>query len=144
MTFEYPIPLPAACGFDSKGEDALLRRLALMHELQASLAQSRQAVVALNLPAMDQGTREQWRLSRKLQAEIQGQAHLPERTQELVRSEYGVMQALRLQAALLAKAQRKLQVLRNTLAGSATNYGFVLERSAGATPASAGKREEWI
>ncbi|MGA8837765.1 MAG: hypothetical protein WB538_19200 [Candidatus Sulfotelmatobacter sp.] len=122
-------------------------RLALMRQLQASLLASRNALLALDLAAIGQGTREQVELSLRLGENIgilatsavrigrlieprpaSGCAALapelePELTADLKRAELDVMQALRLQSALLARARAKLRVLANMLAGPSVNYG---------------------
>jgi hypothetical protein len=122
-------------------------RLALLRELQASLLASRNALLALDLAAIGQGTREQIELSLKLGRNIGVAATSaarigrlmeprpaslapelepelePEFKADLKRAELEVMQALRLQSALLARARSKLRVLSNLLAGPSVNYG---------------------
>lgn len=125
--------------------------MALMRQLQASLSGSRTALLTLDLGAIEQGTREQVELSRRL-AEDPRQAspgagrvtlgadedHALRVTagfqeleatlleaalrEELERSEREVLQALRLQSALLERARRKLRVLSNMLAGPGVDY----------------------
>lgn len=160
MTLEYPIaqrPIQP----DQSGEVKELPGawLGLMRDLEASLARSRRALVALDLAAIEAGTQEQRCLSQKLGGErprglspqgidprgIDSREIDPEvRTPEMVQIENAVMQALRLHAALLSRAQRKLDVLRNTLAGPVWNYGPFLEHSARLEPGSTWKRGDWI
>jgi hypothetical protein len=132
--------------------EALRPRLALMLRMQASLFGSRTALLALDLAGIEQGTREQVELSLKLEEEI-GRGGAPaanvktltrhgaagfttrapklesELEKELRRCEHEVLQALRLQSALLVRARSKLRVLSNMLAGTSVNYGPPLTRS---------------
>jgi len=122
-----------------------------MRQLQYSLLASRNGVLALDLAAIGQGTREQVELSMQLGKNIGvaatsaarigrlmgarracGWAALapelepelePELKADLKRAELEVLQALRLQSALLARARGKLRVLANMLAGPSVNYG---------------------
>jgi hypothetical protein len=111
--------------------NALQDRLELMRQLEASLCKSHQALAALDLAGIRQGTRDQWSLCRSLGLEMrqvkaaEGR-HLGDDTEtsrELRRSEWKVLEAARLQAALLKRAQRKLAVIANMLAGAERNYG---------------------
>lgn len=126
--------------------DFLQTRLELMRQLQASFLGSRNALLALDLAAIEQGTREQVELSLMLAEDIElrsrsvakitsltergasgfamrAPAVEPKLREELRRAECGVLQALRLQSALLVRARCKLRVLSNILAGSSVNYG---------------------
>jgi len=102
-------------------------RLKLLQDLEASLNGSRRALLALDLAAIEQGTREQVGLvlemqrlcERTLRSETAPQQEIAE---EIRRSEEAVLQAARVQAALLARAQRKLRILANMLAGPSLNY----------------------
>jgi hypothetical protein len=130
-------------------------RLKLLRELEASLRGSRQALLALDLAGIEQGTREQVGLVRELQRfpeplmkmpgpglrnETQGTgaserpAWSREMAAEVRHSEQAVLQAARVQAALLARAQRKLRILANMLAGPSLNYGRLFAKAGG--PAS--------
>jgi hypothetical protein len=135
----------------------LVQRLALMRQLQASLFGSRNALLALDLAGIEQGTREQVELSLQLAEDIRRESTPaakirpltrkhpasglaghppelePELKEEIRRSEREVLQALRLQSALLVRAQCKLRVLANMLAGPSVNYGPPLTRR-GALP----------
>jgi hypothetical protein len=129
--------------------------------LQASLSGSREALLALDLDGIEQGTREQIGLSIKLAEdiarakrkrreefglplEVVGEIKReikqemkpeiePRMREELRQSQLGVVQALRLQSALLVRAQWKLRVLSNMLAGPSVNYGPPIARR-GALP----------
>lgn len=138
-----------------RGEE-LLKRLTLMRQLQASLTGSREALLALDLNGIERGTREQIGLSvkladdiaqarRKMAAKIglgleaiseikleprqEMKSEIKARMREELRqSQLAVVQALRLQSALLVRAQWKLRVLSNMLAGPSVNYGPPIER----------------
>ena len=139
-------------------------RLKLLRELEASLRGSRQALLALDLAGIEQGTREQVGLVRELQRFPEPWMKMPgpgarleqrsegrenetrgtgtserpawsrEMAAEVRRSEEAVLQAARVQAALLARAQRKLRILANMLAGPTLNYGRLFAKAGG--PAS--------
>lgn len=106
------------------------RRLALLQKLEASLLSSHRALLSLDLAAIEQGTRGQLTLCENLALDIRqnqnatdrGRRLHSERLQELRRSEWKVLHAARLQAALLRRAQLKLHVMANTLAGLERNY----------------------
>jgi len=120
------------------------RRLALMRFLQSSLDDSRRALVALDLAAIERGTLEQRELILRLAEEIGWQGELmtravaspPERDSgradrrprldlddELCRSQLGVLQAVKVQSALLDRMRKKSRVLANLLAGLSMSYG---------------------
>jgi hypothetical protein len=119
--------------------------LAVMHKLEASLEASRRALLALDLAAIERGTSEQAGLVREFDALLRqtredGRPDLsgpslsmgPRERQEMLRqSAQRILEAARLQAALLARAQRKLRVLANTLAGPSVNYGRLWARNGG-------------
>jgi hypothetical protein len=123
-------------------EDLVRRRLPLMGELEASLDASRKALLALNLTGIELGTREQVGLLRNLEAVPQPSmaptgrekrpaedrapvslAYPPELEHETRRCGHRILQAARLQAALLARARAKLRVVANMLAGQSVTYG---------------------
>jgi hypothetical protein len=127
--------------------DAAVRgRLALMRALHSSLCAGHTALVELNLQGIECGTQEQVVLSRKLAEDVRqenpspagprsGQYRsagfagcTPRLAEELRQSEREVLQGLRLQAALLARAQSKLRVLANMMADPGIDYGPLLER----------------
>jgi hypothetical protein len=140
------IPPPSA----RERADALLwARMALLGELEASLLGSRKAVLALDLHGIEGGTTEQVGLIGELNAlarrsvappatgrrsaeqEAPGlSACSPEVDEELRRSESRIREAVRLQAALLARARCKLRVLANMLAGPSVTYGPFLPNDA--------------
>jgi hypothetical protein len=133
--------------------------LRLMRELEASLDASRKVLLALDLAGIERETREQVELTRKLEAVLQpgaarpvhgtGPAHCagpahgrrpaeealfwsadsPELEEEFRRCYSRILEATRLQAALLARAQSKLRVLANMLAGRSINYGPLVARN---------------
>ena len=109
--------------------EAVRSRLALLRELQASLSGSRRALLALDLGGIERGTREQIELGGRLAEDMAAGNRRPGRDLELQRAEDEVRQALRLQAALLARARAKLRVLGNMLAGPSANYAAPPARS---------------
>jgi hypothetical protein len=106
------------------------RRLALLRKLEASLVSSHRALLSLDLAAIKQGTSDQSTLSESLALEIRRSRNASDRgpiqpselLQELKRSEWKVLCAARVQAALLKRAQLKLRVMGNMLAGLERNY----------------------
>jgi hypothetical protein len=127
-------PVPAA-------EDGARSALILIGELEASLHASRKALLALDLAGIERETREQVRsirnledvLARSMAPRVRGSCmtkeravrsgNSPEPEEELRRSCQRVLEATRLQAALLARARTKLRVMANMLAGQSVNYG---------------------
>jgi len=123
--------------FGSGGPE--LAGLAWMGKVEASLHGSREALLALDLAAIEGRTREQAGLIREFEATRRGialsdlarppglePALETERKKELRRSAERILEAVRLQAALLARAQSKLGVLANMLAGPSIDYGRLL------------------
>src|SRR5229473_6116524 len=128
--------------------DALLwARVTLMSELEASLHGGRKALLALDLPGIERGTNEQAGLIREFEALLKRDmltpalekqpgeeakagliAASPELEEKLRRSVCRILETARLQTALLARAQRKLRVLANMLAGPSVIYGPLLGR----------------
>lgn len=117
--------------------------LELLRELEASLLRSRAALLALDLDGIAQGTLEQIELVRAMtssgQREMQTERNpetvaadarvsAPEIAAELKLCAASVLQAGRVQAALLDRMQRKLRILGNMLAGPSVSYGCVLAR----------------
>jgi hypothetical protein len=144
-------------------EDFLRLRLAALRALEVSFERSQEALRALDLAGIERGTSEQTVLIRQLDATCGNTAErlAEDRTaaerefdvelareleealkQEIRRSAQRILQALRLQAALLARQQGKLRVLANMLAGPSVPYGDWLVRSGGRAPfaAAAGRR----
>jgi len=144
-------------------------RLKLLRELESSLRGSRQALLALDLVGIEQGTREQVGLVRELQrlprrgiqmagpaleqrsegregeTKKNGASELPawsrEAAEEVRRSEEAVLHAARVQAALLARARRKLRILANMLAGPSLNYSCLFAKLNGPAPVVYGMRD---
>ena len=130
-------------------EERLRTRLILMGELEASLQASLKALLALDLANIENETRHQIGLIREFDAQLQAsraaaareksaepgscgaQVAVPELEETLVRSQKRILDALRLQAALLARARCKLRVLANMLAGPSGPYGPLLARDGG-------------
>ena len=103
-----------------------------MTRLAASLDRSRKALLALDLGAIEAGTREQLDLIQELElvprcrAEDGAQdlsADSPELESRLRQSERQLRDSARLQAALLGRMRGKLRVLANMLAGPSVTYG---------------------
>jgi hypothetical protein len=125
------------------GWSAGKNRVELLQQLEASLIRSHRALIALDLAAIGQGTREQRTLCRNLAAEIRQSntardgraAENPELAREQRCWERRVLEASRLQAALLKRAQRKLVVIGNMLAGAERNYVSPMDPNLG-TPSS--------
>jgi len=141
-----------------------LERLQLLRDLEASLGGSRQALLELDLAGIKQGTREQVGLVRELQkfpemrmprlgrtgdrregGTQETGAEVPtwsrETAEDVRRCEEAVLQAARVQAALLARARRKLRILANMLAGPSLNYSCLFAKTNGAAPSVYGMRE---
>ncbi len=151
-------------GFDLAGEGVevsaeIARVLALVGRLQSSLEGSRKAVLALDLAGLGRETCEQMLAMQELGLRnsclmlpsvrcrinprvAQTKACLrprPER-QELERAARRVLDAGRLQMALLARAQRKLRVIANMLAGPGRSYGVVPSANGGLLADERGRR----
>jgi hypothetical protein len=141
--------------------------LLLMRELEGSLDASRKALLALDLNGIERGTREQVGLIRKLEAVLHssGRPRVQEKQREgqafdssasaceleaeRTQCQSRILQATRLQAALLARARYKLRVLANMLAGCSINYGplLVFERDIAPPPrtvAGLSKSQEYL
>jgi hypothetical protein len=146
-------------------------RLQLLRELEASLGGSRQALLALDLAGIEQGTREQVGLVRELQRYSEREMQMPrptlektgerlggrkgktqetgaevptwsqEMAEDVRHCEEAVLQAARVQAALLARTRRKLRILANMLAGPSLNYSCLFAKPNGAAPSVYGMRE---
>jgi len=110
--------------------------LAWMGELEASLKVSHEALLKLDLARIEYRTSEQASLMGKLDA-VRKQsedgalglaAHAPGPARELRACGTRILEAARLQSALLARAQGKLRVLGNMLAGPGADYGPLLAR----------------
>lgn len=118
--------------------------LATLAKLDISLVASQKALLALDLEAIEHRTREQIALIKELAVSLAGanliaDAEAPAGSsnqsfrfmacgsqEELRERAMRVRDAVRLQLALLARAQRKLRALANVLAGPETTYGTFL------------------
>lgn len=122
--------------------DALIAARGLMVELETSLDCSRQALLALDLAGIERQTAEQVELIRKLEkflpkgmsapaserhseedARSVLSAFMPVAEEEVRRNANRIVEAARLQAALLRRAQCKLCIMANMLAGPSVIYG---------------------
>jgi hypothetical protein len=143
-------PANPASGEVAEPDDELFRsRLALMTALEISLESSRKALLSLDVAGIERGTGEQIGWIREFDTVfLRSMARVPAKRfsaenvalepacephleQDLRRSEKRVQDALRLQAALLARAARKLRVIANMLAGASASYGPFPEQKAG-------------
>jgi hypothetical protein len=167
-----PAPQLSSQGRSVMAERFAPERLQLLRGLELSLSGSRQALLALDLAGIEQGTREQVGLVRELQKFPEREMRMrrlrpgfePEQTSErreggteetgaevppwsgemaedVRRCEEAVLQAARVQAALLARARRKLRILANMLAGPSLNYSCLFAKPDGPTPSVYGMRE---
>jgi hypothetical protein len=136
--------VPANAGEQRDESGAAL--LAWMEELESSLLGSHRALLKLDLAGIERETSEQAGLIGKfdvVRRQSGGAFHLTGHSltgyttgweRELRSSVSRILEATRLQAALLARAQAKLRVLANMLAGPSVDYGpFLARRAAGAT-----------
>ena len=110
--------------------------LSLLGDLEASLKAAQQELLARNLPGIEQRTRELLRLQRGL---LSRWTQVPQHCQHESASETApigelreaagrVLEQGRIQAALLARAQRSLKMIVNLLAGIAPTYSSVALR----------------
>lgn len=153
------IPDVLVSSANAAGRDDVRLAVALTRELEASLDRSRKALLALDLGGIEYETREQavlvqeFELALRRRSPPKAPGKLPagdsllgsaacavELDEELRRSANRVLQAVRLQAALLARARSKLRVLGNMLAGPSLTYGPLLARNGALRPAFASRR----
>jgi hypothetical protein len=130
-------------------------RLAILAELQVSLEASQKALLARDLDGIEQGTREQVRLQRALallerphagpagdsvdqKSGSQPEVQLPP---ALASTQTRLVHLARVQAALIARAQRSAKMMARLLAGPGVAYGPNREMVLGASPPS-GEGEE--
>lgn len=120
-----PVAYTTSANALETAEDFARLGLELMGELEASLDGSRKALLALDLAGIEMRTREQVGLLRRLEAVRQRSmlADPPAQRDETKRCGNRILQAARLQAALLARARAKLRVVANMLAGQSVTYG---------------------
>jgi hypothetical protein len=113
----------ASC-LEQQAEGELLgMRMAVMRQLLASLSASRTALLAMDLAAIEHGTREQFGLSGALGEIVRRSRPCAfALAGELKPIESEVLQALRLHSALLVRMQRKIRVMANMLADRNLNY----------------------
>ena len=91
---------------------------ALLQELETSLAGSQKAALTGDGPGLERGTGEQVRLLRSLEG-WQGLSGLPA---EVRAAAARVLQAARVQAALLRRARQRQRILSNLVAGRGSLY----------------------
>jgi hypothetical protein len=110
---------------------ALSSRLALMSKLEASLEASLRALLALDLSEIERRTKEQAALSTELAAvrmqspassEPAAAGKVSDLFQESQSMEFRILDALRLQSAVLKRSQSKLRVMANMLADPSAAY----------------------
>lgn len=112
------------------GSEVAPASLALLGELEASLQTSQQALLARDVARLEESTREQTRLQRSLQvlgSRDAAQGSDPTRydlafAAQLRAAQLRALHLGRVQAALLARAQRWLRVVSNLLAGLEASY----------------------
>ena len=125
--------------------ELLRAHLVLMGKLEASLHGSRKALLELDLAGIEGGTGDQIAMMREFGLLLQQTtaavvsersaelsvsgvpADLPGMDAEVRESQHRIANALRLQAALLARTQSKLRILANMLAGPTVSYGPLQE-----------------
>jgi hypothetical protein len=131
-----------SASFREAADSWMAERARLMAELEASLLCSRKALLAMDLAGIERQTGEQRALIRKFEkllvegrlaqpSQLQSEkdtrsaAHLwsPGLEEKVRRKANQMAEATRLQAALLTRAQCKLRILANMLAGSSVIYG---------------------
>ena len=104
-------------------------RLRGMAELEASLERSRKALVALDLTGIESQTEEQAVLVRQFDELIEEGLRMQTCRRSAAEDEEArlnatrIVDAVRLHAALLTRAQQKLRVLSSMLAGPSLTYG---------------------
>jgi hypothetical protein len=134
------IPAYAGDRNDENRVDLLRTFRKLLTELESSLYRSHKVLLALDVSGVERGTGEQIRLVSELTvvkariemeppaaAKLAGNKRfpdpaVPELEQQVRLSAQRILQASRLQAAILARYQAKLRVLGNMLAGSSVHY----------------------
>jgi hypothetical protein len=126
-------PVPSG-NVGERAEDLGRICLALMSRLEASLAGSRRALLALDLGGIERGTREQIGWVREFETLLERYRLAPLSREALAGEEFRrsgerIVAVLRLQAALLARGRSKLRVLANMLAGPSADYGVLLRKN---------------
>jgi hypothetical protein len=102
--------------------------MALLHQLEASLLSGQTALLRRDLNGLKRIADEQKALYHALLALPEVFANLtlggePNRTAQLQEAQARILRIGRLQAKLLARAQRALTVSANLMAGAGSNYG---------------------
>jgi hypothetical protein len=111
--------------------------LAILENLEVSLQASQKALLARDLESIEFGIREQMRLLRAFELAQAAQAKLADSlaagssrpsgpvslAEELTSERKNVLHLARVQAALLARAERSIKMIANLLAGPAAIYG---------------------
>jgi hypothetical protein len=149
-------PVPTTPG--NMGSDPTAPPLGLMRDLEASLHRSRQALLAFDLAGMEYETGEQRRMVGKLSPLLRRSSEsgvVQLRSSDDVEAAFdrdgglgaaylssakAILEAARLQTALLRRAQSKMRVLANMLAGSSVTYGSLINpavRNAASFPVKA-------
>jgi hypothetical protein len=133
------VPAPNIFGqrnLRGRGNELAVASLAILRELEASLAASQKALLARDLEGITQGTREQVRLQRALgilwgksmSADEIGAPETALATQygsepdEFVAAAQRVLYLGRVQAALLARSQQTLKMISYLVAGPNATY----------------------
>jgi hypothetical protein len=99
------------------------RPRAILLALESSLAESRKALLNLDLAAIELASGEQRRLIRELESHPPSAAFPSFSPAELRQSAHRILESVRLHAALLVRLRSKLRVLANARSGSAAAYG---------------------
>jgi hypothetical protein len=121
--------IPTAPMSEAEAGENQASLFALIERLQASLERDARALLALDLTRIRQETAEQAIMSGELKSKL-AQLQPPQaHSRELAQKARRVLEASRLQLALLARSQRKLRVMANMLAGPSADYGPALARS---------------
>jgi len=138
MTYETADPLRTPGRLSPPSPSELVRaRLAILGELENSLEASQKALLARDLEGIEQGTREQLGFERAfaglgahdaaLRGDLAGGSARTQAGADLVSAlrsaEMRVLHLARVQAALLARAQRSARIMANLLAGPQAAYG---------------------
>ena len=96
--------------------------MALLSDLEASLANSQQALLSRDFTRLEQCTRQQIGFHRALEILGPHSTGDPASVAALRTAQLRLLHAVRVQAALLTRAQRWLRTLANLVAGPEANY----------------------
>ena len=97
-------------------------RLAVLHELEASLKATQKALLTCDVAELDEATREQVQLHQSLATFADSVSYASEADPELRLAEKRVLGLGRLQIALLTRARRSLKITANLVARTQGNY----------------------